>query len=201
MKISPIDIALVIQEYIYFAVTFESGVAPHVEVVRYRLGDLTIIGLLDGTAGDQVAQVALPAPAHVYSMRQHKYLGELDTITAPMTSGQVRVYCLSPRPLGELSLRVPVPEGGAQARPGKVFPYEVRRAGGASVPEVVHVTVQRPDGSEVSDYAQNLILRQESAASHIPLSLNDPAGTWTVTATSALSGNQAQVQFVVQAEG
>jgi len=179
-----------------YPLSFESGTTPHVEMVRYHVGDVTLLGLLrphDESAEDEVAHIALPAPAHVYSMRQHKALGELDEITVPLAPGQAALFCISPRLLPGVSIAA----GADTAAPGTVLSYEVSR-GGAGPAEAVHVTVLRPDGTEVADYAQNLILRDGPAAGTIPLALSDPAGTWRIIARSALSGATAEASVEVR---
>ncbi|HUS80973.1 MAG TPA: beta-galactosidase trimerization domain-containing protein, partial [Armatimonadota bacterium] len=177
-----------------YEVSYESGKAPHVEVVRYALGDVTILGLMrvrsDGD--DEVATIKLPRPVHVYSMRQQKYLGETDTITAPMASGQAFLYCLSPTQLGGPSVKV-----AGDARRGQVVSYQVGIEGGPDAPQVVHVTVENPEGNAVADYAQNLVVRGGQAAGDIPLALDDAPGTWTVRAESILSGRAARATFEV----
>ncbi len=164
-----------------YTVSYESGQAPHVEVIRYQMGELTMLGLLRvrGDGDDQVATIKLPETAHVYSMRQHKYLGKMDSITAPMASGQALVYCLSPTRLPGPSVKAT-----ASAQAGEMVAYSVAVEGGPDVPQVVRVTVEDPEGNEVG-------------ASHIPLALDDAPGTWTVRAVSALSGRASRASFEV----
>lgn len=179
-----------------YALRFESGRTPHVEQVRYRLGDVTILGLLrphEEGAPDEVATVTLGAPMRVYSMRQHKDLGRLEEITVPLAAGQVALYALSPTALPALALNGP--EGAA--RPGEVLSYRVAVGDGGPA-QAVRVTVQRPDGTEVADYAQTLNVRAGAATGTIPLALNDPTGAWRITARSALSGAVAQAGFEVR---
>lgn len=177
--------------------TFESGTAPHVEMTRHHVGDVTLLGLLrehDESAPDEVATVHLPEPAYVYNMRQHTALGRLSEVTVPLAPGQVSLLCISPRDLGAPALTLA--DAGVAA--GGVLGYEVSGRAGDGVAEAVHVTVLRPDGTEAEDYAQNLIVRDTPATGTIPLALNDATGTWRVIARSALSGKTAEGTFEVR---
>lgn len=179
-----------------YELTFESGTAPHVEMVRYHLGDLTILGLLrdyDGSAPDEIATVHLPEAAHVYNMRQHKALGRLAEVTVPMAPGQAVVLCISPRELGAPAVAL----DAASAQVGGTLGYTVT-GGAGDVAEVAHVTVLRPDGSVAGDYTQNVILRDGWATGAIPLALSDETGTWRVIARSALTGATAESSFEVR---
>ncbi len=177
-------------------VSYQSGEPPHVEVVRYALGEFTILGLLRvrGDGDDRVAQVKLPRAYHVYALRQGRYLGETDTITAPIQSGQVLLYVLSPERLPGPQVQVP-----PRARPGELLSYSVSVAGGPQVPHAVHVVVEDPQGKEVPDYAQNLIVRGATVTSHIPLALSDAPGAWTLRVVDVLSGRSARASFEVTA--
>lgn len=179
-----------------YTVRFASGNTAHVEQVRYRLGETTILGLLrpaEGGAEDEVATVALGAPMQVYSLRQHKDLGRLTEITVPLAPGQVAIYALSPTALPAVALTGP----DGPATPGQVLSYRVAVEGGGPT-QAVRVTVQRPDGTEVADYAQTLIVRDGAATGTIPLAFDDPAGTWHITARSALTGASAEAGFEVR---
>jgi hypothetical protein len=171
-------------------VTFESGRAPHVEVVRYRDGDLEYVGLLRGYSAEaaETSLVSLPRKALVYDVRQGKKLGELDSLRVPLEPGEARVYCLAPGPLPapQLSADADVAAGAQLAVKASV----PASAGGAA--RVLCLRVTDPQSKLVEDYSRNLILRGETATLRVPFALSDPPGEWRLTLTDRVSGESAQ---------
>ncbi|MBM3497338.1 MAG: hypothetical protein FJX74_01585 [Armatimonadetes bacterium] len=167
-------------------VTFESGRPPHVEVVRYRDGELEYVGLLRAAEAGaaETAQIALPRKALVYDARAGRRLGEMDSLRVPLEPGEARVFCLSPAPLPAPTLRAPdaVALGGRLIVGASVPPA----AGGAA--RVLRLRVTDPSGRLVEDYSRNLILRGGEAELALPIALNDVPGDWRVTLTDRVTG-------------
>ena len=178
-------------------VTFESGKAPHVEVVRYTDGDLEYIGLLrvKGSGDPETALVKLPREAIVYDVRAGRSLGKLDAIRVPMEAGEARVYCLAADALPAPALSAP---GTATA--GEALPLTVSVPSAANAAaRVLKLRLANPSGDIVGDYSRNIILRDGEASISIPLALNDPVGEWALSVTDCASGESAGQTLTVAA--
>ena len=178
-----------------YHVTLESGKVSHIEVIRYAAAPLEYLGLLRSSAdeGGEVAKIALGGRRHVYDVRSGTYLGEIDTITAPMLPGDCRVYCLARAPLGEVSL-----EASATGGRGGQIRYTLKpQPGNAGEKQLVRIVALRPDGGEAEDYARNYLVGAEPIDGAIQLALNDPAGQWRLQARGLCTGKVAQAAFQV----
>jgi hypothetical protein len=115
-----------------------SGNPPHLEMVRYRAGDLGYLGLLNGAVDkEELVRMALPANWHVYDCRTGEALGQRQVIRTTFEPKQARVYCLSPKPLA--APRVAMSQ--TTVRPGQPVKYTVELKGGAdSARQVVRLT-------------------------------------------------------------
>ena len=179
-----------------YTVQFASGTAPNVEVVRYRAGDLTYLGLLRGEGDkEELATVKLPVNWYLYDARQGESLGQHQEIRATFEGNQCRVYCLSPRPLAAPQLAVQ----SAVVKPGGEVRYTARLAGGDETRrQVVRLTVTGPDGKEAPDYARNLILGAGPVGGSFRLALSDQPGKWTVAVRNVCSGARAESTLTVR---
>jgi len=177
-------------------VTLESGQPPHVEMVRYRDGDLEYLGLLrvrSSADKEEVARLTLPQPRRVYNVREGRDLGETDTLTTPLAPGEARLYCLAPA-----ALPAPRLEVLSAGRPGEPLTFRVSRASDGPVgAQVFRLTVRGPDGVERPDYAQNLLVTDAPLESHFRLALNDPPGTWSLAVRDVASGQETRVEAEV----
>jgi len=170
-------------------VTYESGQAPHVEVVRYRDGGLEYVGLLRcGDAGEaEIAQVSLPRKALVYDVRAGRKLGETGSLRVPLEPGEARVYCLSPTLLPPPRL-----SGAGQVAPGGRLMLKVSvPAAAEGAARVLRLRVADPGGKLAEDYSRNIILRGGEAEVPVPFALNDPAGEWRLTLTDRVTGESS----------
>ncbi len=175
-------------------VTMASGKPAHVEVVRYRLADAQIIGLLrdrDDQDTERVA-VTLAAPAHLYDLRSHKYLGRRDRLTFPMAPGECRLLLASPAKLAPPSLSVQ--EAHAQ-RGGQV---RVQVRAGGPCPRLIRLEVLGPRSRLLADYSRNLLVGGQPVQVAFRTALNDPPGRWTIRATDIATGDQAAAEVQVQ---
>ncbi|MFQ6098722.1 MAG: beta-galactosidase, partial [Armatimonadota bacterium] len=181
-------------------VAFESGTLPHCEVVRYRSGEQEYVGILRDAAGEEKSEVAtirFPRKAHVYDVRQSKYLGQTGEVTVPIAPGQCRIFCLSryrlPRPkiVWDPKLRL---------EPGEMVQFDITRAGPTALRQVIRVELVGPDGKVREWSRYNLMLGgpRPSAGVSFPIALNDPPGKWTIRATDVVSGQTAEATVTVK---
>lgn len=179
-----------------YTVSFASGTAPNVELVRYRAGDLVYLGMLRGGGGkEELATLRLPLKRYVYDARRGESLGQTEELRLTFEPQQCRVLCLSPRPLSAPQLAVKT----TALKAGEPVAYTVTLpAGAATRPQVVHLTVTGPDGRVRDDYARNLILGDKPVAAGFRLALSDEPGRWTLTARDVCGGGQAKAAFTVK---
>ena len=82
------------------------------EVVEWKDGGATYLGILQGREyikdkdkdiGRPVT-ITLPAKSHVYSVREGKYLGYIDTIATTIESAVAKLYALLPCKVKDLEI-------------------------------------------------------------------------------------------------
>lgn len=178
-----------------FGMSYESDVAPHVEVVRYGAGDTEYVGFLreySDSEKDEILNVTLPSPCFVADLRLHRNLGRVTNLKIPIAPGECRLYSLSTKELPTPTFRLLT----SKPVPGQRVEYEINAPGASpKQPRVVHVTVVKPDGSQPREYTRNLTLTGAPKRGIIPLALNDAAGEWKIETRDIASGKKATTQF------
>ncbi len=176
-------------------ISAKSGRPPHVEVVRYRIGRCTILGLLRDKSDrqDDVVTASWGTKLHVYDLRAHTYLGRRSSLSLPMSPGECRLLLLSPS-------RLPAPSVKLAARRisrGQAVRLQVAAAGRGPCPLPVRLTVIGPDGRELSDYSRNLLVGSRPISVAFTTALNDPTGRWRIVARCLASGRAAAAELEV----
>jgi len=187
-------------------------------IYRYKLDDIQLIGILrppagvkqvvgpdgvirfepDPTGGKAVEPVRLTfaGAGKVYNVRQRKAVAKVD---AP-AEGQLAVEV--DLPAGDATLLGVAPPAGDVAV--KVDPktitigdnVEITVTCGAAGRRVVRLEVRRPDGSDAPWLTRNLVLTGQDTVK-AAVAFTDPPGTWTATATDAVTGETASHPFTV----
>jgi hypothetical protein len=166
------------------------------EVVAYEAGQARYLGVIkndDVEVRSEPLSIELGRACHVYDMRRKAYLGRLDRISDTIRTAEPKLYALLPEPVRG----VRVTSEAAAAR-GRRFSYSVALEAEEGTDSVVLVKVYKPGGELVREYSENLEAKGGAAASGFPIALNDPVGTWKLTATDAVSGKQAVREFQVR---
>lgn len=177
-------------------------VLPHVEISRFRAGEIEYVGVLQGLPrpgveytnrlatlpGPRPLKLQFAAPAHVYDVRAGRYLGRRDQLSLDLRAGIAHLYALLPSEVREVELRAP-----DKAAPGETVRYAatIKLASGAPGRHVVRVTVAGPDGKERPWYARNLLADNGRVVGEFTFALDDQPGTWTITARDVASGVSA----------
>jgi hypothetical protein len=175
------------------------------ELVDFTDGPAEYLGVLQGreyikAAGDPhdpvPVTVRLPRRAHVYSVRDHQYLGEQDRIETGIAPAVAKLYALLPCRLDGLAL---TGLGEARAR-GETVRFEVagQTAPATDLPQVVRVDVTAPDGSPCTAYRRTLYGAKGKVTGGFTFALNDATGTWRLTATDVATGVTAEATFFVR---
>jgi hypothetical protein len=175
--------------------TAAGAAASNVDIHGFRDGGVTILGLMQHRADKKAAPIvlSLPRQSQVYDLRARKSLGRGDRFSLGLDPLAPTLLAIAPARLPRPSIFLPAPP-----HQGDVATLGVALAGPSEAAfHILHVAVTDPAGRTVTYYSGNLRLRHRRAAWRIPLALNDPAGTWRVRVTDALSGESTTVSMPV----
>lgn len=171
----------------------------NVDIYAFRDGGVTILGLQQRPTtapAEEPVVLSLARRSFVYDLRARRPMQRGDRLQLRLDPFEPTILALSPQPLPPPTLAAPSPlHPGATA----VLRLAFGGASGAAF-HVLHVAVMDPSGKTVLGYSGNLRMRRGAAEWRIPFALNDPAGTWHVRVTDALSGRSttAAVQVVAR---
>lgn len=183
-------------------VSAANGLSSELEVSRFALDDMQLIGVLRSITGGSIEredvlayELSLPKAAHVYECRSGSYLGQKSSITDHVPKGIARVYvALSYRVRG-VSL-----QGPTAVRQGNVLRLEVqiKAEGGEIGPHVVHLSVKGPteEDEQHSYYGQNLELDRGYGTADIPFAFNAPPGEWIIEVRDVMTGITGRLKMV-----
>jgi len=134
-------------------------------------------------------------PAHVYEVREAKYLGHSDTWQDTFPEGRMKFYALLDYRVTGLQAEVaPGPH-----QPGDTVKVICRVSAEGGEPDLHAFRLQllAPDGAALSAYNTAALAPGGRAEVGLPLALNEPAGRYTLSATDVLSGATGKTQFEV----
>ncbi len=166
------------------------------ELIAFQSGAARYLGILkndDLEVRETPMTVELDGAFHVYDVRGKRALGRTTAIRDSIRTAEPKLYALLPAAAGAVKVTA-----RGEAKRGARFGYSVTAGAGKDVNAVVIVRVYRPDGALAREYSENIEAKGGSGASGFHLALNDPAGTWKVVATDAVSGNTATLAFQVR---
>ena len=175
-----------------------SGRVPRVETIRYVLDGVELLCLLNADEKSDVAAIDLGERRHVYDVRAEAFLGEFETLKAPLDPMCARVFCLAPGPLPAPTIRAPSAAAREVAGRAGTLEFTVGQAGPAPARQLVRITVADGHGRKREELMQTVWVKGEPVGSSLPLALNDPTGAWTLTATDVMSGQSASAKVVVR---
>ena len=137
----------------------------------------------------------LPAKAHLYDCRNRKYLGEGQAFEIRPVMGLPSVYAA----LGYRVTGLTLPTSGRAKLGGRaVARVLISGTEGEMGEHVVQVDVLDPTGKRREEYSRNVVVSSGRAEFHFPLALNDPTGSYKLTATDAATGTTGGCEIVVE---
>ena len=192
-----------------------SQLRPDIEVSQFTNGDATYLCLLRGVAaakstaagaegaivtgvdssGSSEILVKLPAAAHVYDVREGKYLGKASELKITLQPSQAKVLACLPVKPERLTLKL----NSASHTQGTQVPVTatVSPSPGKRTGLAVRFDVFGPDGKLLPHYTQKVVFSTGTFRATIPLSLNEQPGSYRVTATEIATGVAANASFRV----
>ncbi len=173
----------------------QGGSPGPVQVIRRRLGNVDIIGIVQST-GDAVVrdlEIQLPRAGWVCNLRaddEHRVLGQRKRVRFALDRGETAVFAVLPvRPRG---LRV------AGRMQGRSIAVDCRIDRDAAAQHVFHVEWLRPGGRPPRPCdVRNVLAPAGRTVVRLPLALNDPPGGWTVRVRDAWTGASARAAVTV----
>lgn len=173
---------------------------PGLDASYHTAGAAQYVGLtkerMSNVEGESEVVVHAPRPGHVYDMLSGRYLGAEGTWRVRLAPADVQLFSILPYQVRGLKVSLKQ----AAFRRGTAIEGEVtiERSAGRAVMHVVNVQVTRPDGESIRYLARNLETAGGRAAFSLPLALNEPAGSYTLTFTDAASGVKQTVPAQVE---
>lgn len=133
--------------------------------------------------------------AHVYDVRDGKYLGHGNAWTDTFSGGRVKVYALLDYRPSDLQVRT----ASEPQRPGDVVRVTCRVLAEDAEPDLhaLRVRVVGPDGSALAAYNTVVLAPAGRAEIVLPLALNQPSGRYLVSVTDVISGVSGHAHFDV----
>jgi hypothetical protein len=137
-------------------------------------------------------QLHLPRAMYAYDTRARKALGQHKELTLTVDPEEPTILAVTDAPMPEMQVEMP-----EKAHRGDVVNVAVHALPALAETEIFHVEVQNPQGKKMVFYSGNIIANGGGVRS-IPLAVNDPAGTWTVTVHDIMSGQTVTRRIDVQ---
>ena len=140
--------------------------------------------------------VKFQTPAHLYDLRAHKYLGQIDTVKQEFKPGEMHVYALLDYKVQGLQATL----SASQAKRGdhiRLVCKVTTESGKSTDLHALRVSVTGPDGNVLPAYRKVLLAPNGQAELDIPLALNEPLGKHGISVLDVISGSQATTTFAV----
>jgi len=140
-------------------------------------------------------RVAIGEKAHLYDVRNGKYLGEDTSATVDVPADEPVVVAAMPYRVDELQLSVP-----DKIQQGQVLAVAIRVLGTPHVMghHVLRIALIDPDGHRVDFVNRPIIARLGRETLHIPFALNDRPGQWQIHVADVVTGTAASGTFSVR---
>ena len=171
---------------------------PQFDVVRFADDQALHAALLrddsDSRRGPEVV-VNFPREGYAYDVRGGQYLGQGKSFKVSVPRWKPALVSLLPCRIDALTVT-----GGGAVRSGETLKYTLApKLTGAPTSLVYRITVTAPDGT-ISDAYSTKVRTAAGTATYqgaLRTALNDPTGTWILTATELVSGKTAKLTFRV----
>jgi hypothetical protein len=161
------------------------------KVSRWRDGQSHYIGILLDK-GRRV-RVELREGGHVYELARRLHFGQTDVAEVDMRDRPYALLAVMPYRVEALQIEL------SAAQRGQPLSVSIRLSGVQQpVRHVVHLEIRRPDGTLNLPLTHNVVLKNGRWQGTLPLALNDPTGTWTITARETVSGVTAAAKVEVK---
>ncbi|HET8933274.1 MAG TPA: beta-galactosidase [Polyangiales bacterium] len=169
----------------------------HCEINSFRNGGNTYVGFYahsDPEAEPEQVHARFQEEKHTYDVRAGRYLGRVRDLSLPLRAQEAALFARLDYKLN--GLRLDAPPVAVRGEP-----LQLGLALDATAPpgrHVVHVEVTDPHGTRLPFYTHNVLVENGRGQLQLVSALNDPEGTWQVTAREVVSGLQATQNIEVR---
>ena len=182
-------------------VYYSDGDARYVGILRQFYGSgkrghdgLEIGGVHEERGEEMDAVIKLPRKAHVYDIREKRYLGYADSFKSKLEEGNVRLLSVLPEAVAAVKIDLP-----ASVKGGEAFTLGIGiDKNGAAYTSVAAVNFTSPSGKYGFLYAKNVHVT-DAAALEYRFPLNAEPGDWVITVKDVASGITASKTITVHA--
>ena len=166
-------------------------------VARFTRGGNRVVGVVRDhrlCRDEEPVRIALDADAHLYDIRERRYLGLNRAVETRIKPAQTRVYALLPYRVTGMTLDV---------SRSIVVGTDLRTTAGIATegagpgPHVFRIEVADPHGELVYPYCRNVLAESGRCTVAVPIALNDLPGTWTVSIRDVLTDVSRAAEFEV----
>jgi hypothetical protein len=157
--------------------------------------DPALIGNIDNSLLEKAEDVTIEwtSESQTYDVRGRKDLGQLQTQKAVLSPWEPLVFTRSAQPLSPLQVKT------SNGRPGEMLQVVLTDEG--SLPDgafrLVHLDFKTPTGELYEPYSRNVLVRTTPHVELVPLAVNDPKGSWKITAHDLMTAQVAESSFVL----
>ncbi|REE87359.1 beta-galactosidase-like protein [Paenibacillus taihuensis] len=190
----------------YESIYYRNGSAAYVATIRGMSGkrELGHDGLAVGAGKKQQGEAeqlrfAFAKQAHVYDIREQRYLGLTDTADFALAEGDTKLFALMPCRVGGIGLSSP----SLQWKRGEAAAVSIAllledEAQQHHFTSVICFQLTDPDGKRQWLYDENIALIGGSAFLHeLVIPCNERTGTWTITAKDTATGVSARLEVTI----
>ena len=143
--------------------------------------DGLVVGTASAAEGEGLpARLTFPEAAHIYDVREKKYLGHVEFIDTTLVAGDVRLLALLPERREAVTMDLPATLDAGQA-------FDLTLAVDHAQSAVFALNVTQPDGTWDFMLSQNLATDGKTTL-NLRLPLNAPKGAWVFKAKDVATG-------------
>ena len=174
------------------------------EGVHYRDGGADVYGVLRKpyhgktaeTTDKKADELIFARAGHVYDVREQKYLGRTDRVTAFVPFAEAKVYAVLSEKIDGIVV-AGLPADGVKRGSAVSADMQIKSSD-LSPAYVLHVDVVPPSGECPAHFQRNFATKGGRAHLDFPIALNDETGAWTLRVSEPLTGVSAELAFRVK---
>ncbi|MFO7671943.1 MAG: beta-galactosidase trimerization domain-containing protein, partial [Bacteroidales bacterium] len=154
-----------------------------------------LLGILPGKTGaDQEINLHINQSAHLYDIRNKKYLGEGNDFKIRVKSSVPELFGLVQGTIDDIEVEAPSTLNRGET---VTLDFKIVGQGASDLKSVVRVNVFNPEGVNTLYYSDNCEVTNGSGTHHFNTALNDQPGLWKIQLTEVISGVVKEVTIRV----
>lgn len=155
-----------------------------------------LLGLLPGTNGkNREVLLQLDEVAHMYDIRNEKYLGEGKEFKIDVKNSVPELFGLLPGIINSINVRT---LSSLNRGESVTLDFEIVGEEVSTFNSVATIEVYNPDGEKVNYYSKNCDIINGSGSYSFSIAMNDLKGTWKIRATEVISGVEKEVSIDIK---